>query len=282
MLRSDAQRHKRACAQPYSLIFNEDCQAMKIVRYRHQHGEFHGALEDGTVRPLSGQLDQFKPVSEARPLKLSEVELLAPVIPTKIVAVGINYRDHAQEMGHELPREPLLFLKPPSSVIGPEGQIIYPPQTSRLDYEGELAIIIGKRARRVAAKDAGQYILGFTCLIDVTARDLQRIDGQFTRSKGFDTFAPIGPAIATDVDPSDLQIETRLNGERRQLSRTSQLIFPCDELLSYISHIMTLEPGDVITTGTPSGVGPMKPGDVIEVEIEKIGCLRCTVARAPS
>jgi 2-keto-4-pentenoate hydratase/2-oxohepta-3-ene-1,7-dioic acid hydratase in catechol pathway len=255
---------------------------MKIVRYRHQDGEFYGVLEDRVVRPLAGQLDGLRPVAGARALKLSEVELLAPSVPTKIVAVGINYRDHAQEMGHELPREPLLFLKPPSSVTGPEGRIIYPPQTARLDYEGELAIVIGKRAHHVSAKDARQHVLGFTCLNDVTARDLQRIDGQFTRSKGFDTFAPMGPAIATDVDPADLQIETRLNGGRRQFSRTSQLIFSCEELVSYISHIMTLEPGDVITTGTPSGVGPMKPGDVVEVEIEKIGCLRCTVAQAAS
>jgi 2-keto-4-pentenoate hydratase/2-oxohepta-3-ene-1,7-dioic acid hydratase in catechol pathway len=255
---------------------------MKIVRYRHQGEELYGALEDGAVRPLSGPIDQLKPAPGAKPLKSSEAQLLAPTVPTKIVAVGINYRDHAKEMGHELPREPLLFLKPPSSVIGPEGHIVHPPQTSRMDYEGELAVVIGKRAHRVAVKDARQYVLGYTCLNDVTARDLQRLDGQFTRSKGFDTFAPIGPAIVTDIDPSDLQIETRLNGERRQLSRTSQLIFSCDELLSYISHIMTLEPGDVITTGTPSGVGPMKSGDVVEVEIEKIGCLRCSVVSAQS
>jgi len=255
---------------------------MKIVRYRHHDAEFYGALEDHSVRPLGGGLDALKAVAGAPALKLSEVELLAPSTPTKIVAVGVNYRDHAQEMGHELPPEPLLCLKPPSSVIGPEGRIIYPPQTSRLDYEGELAIVIGKRAHHVAVKDARRYVLGYTCLNDVTARDLQRKDGQFTRSKGFDTFAPMGPVIATDIDPSDLQIETRLNGERRQLSRTSQLIFGCEELVSYISHIMTLEPGDVITTGTPSGVGPMKPGDVVEVEIEKIGCLRSTVVSAAS
>ncbi len=251
---------------------------MKIARYRYNDAVAFGLLEDSTIRPLEGPLDQLRPVAGAPSIKLSEVRLLAPVIPTKIVAVGVNYRDHAQEMGHQIPAEPLLFLKPPSAVIGPGDQIIHPKQTSRMDYEGELAIVIGKRARKVSAQDAPHYILGYTCFIDVTARDLQRKDVQFTRSKGFDTFAPMGPVIATDVDPTNLQIETRLNGERRQFSRTSQLIFSCYELVSYISHIMTLEPGDVIPTGTPSGVGPMKPGDSIEVEIEKIGCLRCTVA----
>lgn len=199
------------------------------------------------------------------------------MIPTKIVAIGLNYRDHAKEMGKQLPAEPLLFLKPPSAVIGPGDQIIHPPQTSRLDYEGELAVVIGRTARKVSPADARDYILGYTCMIDVTARDLQSRDVQYTRAKGFDTFAPLGPAIATDIDASDLGLETRLNGEVRQHSRTSQLIFDCNHLLSYISHVMTLMPGDVISTGTPSGVGPMQAGDVVEVEIERIGCLRSSV-----
>lgn len=251
---------------------------MRIVRYSINGREQFGALDDKLIQPLEGTFEALSPVRGAAAIALDKVRILAPATPTKIVAVGLNYKDHAEEAGRELPSEPLLFIKPSTSVIGPGDAIIYPPQTSNLHYEGELAIVIGKAARKVPVEKARSHMLGFTCLNDVTARDLQRRDGQFTRSKGFDTFAPMGPAIVTDIDPSDLALETRLNGEVRQRTRTSMMIFNCDHLLSYISHIMTLVPGDVISTGTAAGIGAMKVGDVVEVEIEKIGCLRNTVA----
>ncbi len=251
---------------------------MKIVRYRQDDREQSGASENGSIRPLDGSLEALTPVRGAPAVSADKVRLLAPVIPSKIVAVGLNYSDHAKEAGLELPKEPMLFIKPPSAVIGPGDEIVYPPETTNLHYEGELAIVIGRTARKVSVNDARSYMLGFTCMNDVTARDLQRRDGQFTRSKGFDTFAPLGPVIVTDIDPSDLAVETRLNGAVRQRARTSSMIFNCDRLLSYISHVMTLVPGDVISTGTPAGVGPMKVGDIVEVEIEKIGCLRNSVA----
>ncbi len=251
---------------------------MKIIRFNYGNEERFGALDGDRVTLLEGPLDALKPVSNAKPIGSSEIRLLAPVLPGKIVAVGLNYRDHAEETGRELPKAPMLFIKPSTAVIGPEDAIVYPPQTKRLDYEGELAIVIARTAKNVAEKDARKYVLGYTCLNDVTARDLQRLDGQFTRAKGFDSFAPIGPVIVTDVEPDDLQVETRLNGEQRQKNRTSNLIFSCDYLVSFISHVMTLLPGDVISTGTPSGIGPMQVGDTVEVEIEKIGCLRNTIA----
>lgn len=250
---------------------------MKLIRYSFNGVEKFGELDGEEIRPLVGDFGRFEHERGASPLQLSQVRLLAPVTPTKIVAVGRNYGEHAKEMGRELPAEPLLFLKPPSAMIGPGEQIIYPPQTSRLDYEGELAVVIGRVARKVSREKARGYVLGFSCMNDVTARDLQSRDGQFTRAKGFETFAPFGPAIATGIDPSNLELITRLNGEVRQHGRTSEMIFDCDYLVSYISHIMTLMPGDVISTGTPSGVGPMKVGDVVEVEIERIGCLRSSV-----
>lgn len=210
---------------------------------------------------------------------LDHVTLLAPACPTKIVAIGLNYRDHAAEMGADLPSEPLLFLKPPSAIVGPEAEILLPQASARIDYEGELAIVIGRRASRVSPEDARRHIFGYTCLNDVTARDLQAKDGQWSRAKGFDTFACVGPAIAATVDPSDLAIETWLNGTRVQASRTSQLIFGVDALVSYVSHVMTLEPGDLISTGTPSGVGPIAAGDEIEVRIDGIGTLRNRAAK---
>ncbi len=251
---------------------------MKIVRFSHNHHEQLGVLEGEEIRPLQGALDQLVPVPGAKPTPLKAARLLAPVVPGKIVAIGLNYRDHAAERGNKVPTEPLIFLKPSTCVIGPGDAIIYPPQTSNLHYEGELAVVIAKRARNVSRAQARSYVLGYTCLNDVTARDLQDHDVQFTRGKSFDTFAPIGPMIVTSIDPSDLAIETRLNGEVRQHSRTSNLVFDCDYLISYVSQVMTLMPGDVITTGTPGGIGPMKVGDTVEVEIEGIGCLRNTIA----
>jgi 2-keto-4-pentenoate hydratase/2-oxohepta-3-ene-1,7-dioic acid hydratase in catechol pathway len=208
------------------------------------------------------------------------MRLLSPCLPTKIVALGVNYRSHGEEMKSSLPAEPLIFIKPSTSVIGTEDNIIYPESSQRVDYEGELGVVIKSVARGVAREKAADYILGYTCVNDVTARDLQTKDRQWTRAKGFDTFCPIGPCIETELDPSDLALETVLNGETRQQTRTSQLIFPVDFLVSFISHIMTLLPGDVVATGTASGIGPMQPGDIVEVKIEGIGTLRNYVVKA--
>lgn len=200
------------------------------------------------------------------------------ITPTKIVCVGRNYADHAKELGNEAPAEPLLFFKPPSAVIGNGDTIERPSLSQRVDFEGELAIVIGRDARNVKASDWRDYVLGYTCANDVTARDLQKKDGQFTRGKGFDTFCPLGPHIETDLDISDVRISTRVNGETRQNGRTSQMIFSPGVLIEYITAVMTLVRGDVVLTGTPSGVGPLNAGDVVEVEVEGIGVLRNVVA----
>ncbi|MBI5560243.1 MAG: fumarylacetoacetate hydrolase family protein [Deltaproteobacteria bacterium] len=209
---------------------------------------------------------------------LSEVHLLPPVLPSKIVAAGLNYRAHAAELGRPIPEEPLLFMKPPTAVIGPGGEIVYPSwMSNRVDYEGELAVVVGKAAKGVGVEAAKDHILGYTCINDVTARDLQAKDVQFTRAKGFDTFAPIGPWIETGLNPLDVKIETYLNGEKRQDTSTTDIIFNVYELLSFISKVMTLLPGDIIATGTPSGIGKMEVGDCVEVRIEGIGSLVNTV-----
>ncbi len=205
------------------------------------------------------------------------MRLLSPCLPSKIVALGLNYRDHAEEVKMRIPEEPLLFLKPSTSVIGPGDEIIYPKMSGQVDYEAELAVVIGKTARAVPEERASEYILGYTCFNDVTARDLQSKDKQWTRGKGFDTFAPIGPWIVTGIDPHHLDIASYLNGERRQYSNTENLIFGPGRLVSFISHVMTLLPGDVIATGTPSGIGPMAVGDTIEVVIQGIGDLKNTI-----
>ena len=199
--------------------------------------------------------------------------------PTKIIAIGLNYLDHAKELNMDIPEYPLIFMKPPTAVIGDGEIIIYPPQTQELHYEGELGIVIGKKARNISIEAAKQYIAGYTCSNDVTARDLQRLDGQWTRSKSFDTFCPLGPRIVKNIDPTNLAITTRVNGVTKQSSNTNQMIFNAYKLVSFISAIMTLLPGDVISTGTPPGVGELQVGDVVEVEIEGIGILRNTVGR---
>jgi 2-keto-4-pentenoate hydratase/2-oxohepta-3-ene-1,7-dioic acid hydratase in catechol pathway len=191
-----------------------------------------------------------------------------------VVALGLNYAAHAAEMKVALPTEPLIFLKPSTSVAAPDEPILYPAMSEQVEYECELAVVIGRKARQVAEADATGYVLGYTCANDVTARDLQRRDSQWSRAKGFDTFCPLGPWIETEIDPGDLHIETRVNGVVKQSSRTSDLVFRVPRTVSYVSQIMTLLPGDVILTGTPSGVGPVQPGDVMEVEIEGIGVLR--------
>ena len=201
--------------------------------------------------------------------------------PGKIVAVGKNYLDHVREMGgDEAPEHPILFMKPPSAVIGSGDAIVLPPDSERVDYEGELVAIIGSRLRDASPEEALRSVRGYTCGNDVTARDLQAIDGQWTRAKGFDTFAAIGPALVEGVDPADLAIATRVNGQTRQSSRTSLLIHPVGDLIAFISRVMTLEPGDAVYTGTPSGVGPLSPGDVVEVEVEGVGVLRNPVRAA--
>ena len=200
-------------------------------------------------------------------------QLLSPVDPSIVVCIGLNYKDHAAEMNKKLPEEPLVFLKPPSSVIGPEQEIRIPAWAGRIEHEAELAIVIKKPAYNVKASEAMDYVLGLTCLNDVTARVLQAKDGQYSRAKGFDTFAPIGPCVAVGLDPSALDIEGWVNGERRQKSNTRELIFPVPYLIEHVSRFMTLRPGDVIPTGTPSGVGPLNPGDRVMVKVEGVGTL---------
>jgi 2-keto-4-pentenoate hydratase/2-oxohepta-3-ene-1,7-dioic acid hydratase in catechol pathway len=199
--------------------------------------------------------------------------LSVPVRPSKILCVGRNYAEHAAELGHDVPAEPLIFMKPPSSLIGSGEAIVLPAISERVDFEGELAVVIGRRCRNVAEADAMGVIGGYTILNDITARDLQKKDGQWARAKGFDTFAPCGPRLVTDLDPTDLEIKTLVNGELRQHGRTSQFIFSIPRVIAFISRAMTLEEGDVISTGTPSGVGPLKPGDTVEVWVEGIGSL---------
>jgi 2-keto-4-pentenoate hydratase/2-oxohepta-3-ene-1,7-dioic acid hydratase in catechol pathway len=251
---------------------------MKFLRFAKDGKTGFGVIKENRILEVEGDIFLEYKITQIEH-RINEIRFLPPCSPTKIVAVGLNYRDHAAEMKKPLPEEPLLFMKPGTAVIGHEDKIIYPKHmSSRVDYEGELAIIIGKKAKWVNEDEAPGYIFGYTCINDVTARDLQAKDVQYTRAKGFDTFAPIGPVIETEIDPGDLQISTFLNGEIRQSSRTSNLIFNAPRLLSFISRVMTLLPGDIIATGTPSGIGSMKDGDKVEVEIEGIGTLRNYIA----
>jgi 2-keto-4-pentenoate hydratase/2-oxohepta-3-ene-1,7-dioic acid hydratase in catechol pathway len=212
-----------------------------------------------------------------------QASLLAPVAPSKIICVGLNYREHAAEMDKEIPPEPLLFMKPPTALNHPGGPIVYPPSSSLVHHEGELAIVVGRRARRVPLADAARHILGYTCAIDVTARDIQRREQRYTRAKGFDSFCPLGPAIATAdaFAPGEHRLELRVDGELRQRSKLDDFIFGPEEVVSFVSEIMTLLPGDVILTGTPHGVGPLEIGDEVVVEIDGIGALRHPVVAAP-
>jgi 2-keto-4-pentenoate hydratase/2-oxohepta-3-ene-1,7-dioic acid hydratase in catechol pathway len=256
---------------------------MRIVRFAVKSQTGYGLLKNETVHGLAEE--PFASFEAGKDFKLDgrtyqpgEAKLLAPCLPSKLVCLGVNYRPHAQEMNSNLPRNPLIFLKPPTAVIGPDDAIALPRNWIRVDYECELAIVIGKKAKDVTEEESREYVLGYTCFNDVTERQLQKDDGQWTRSKSFDTFAPIGPWIETEVEPDDLKLETYLNGEQRQSARTSELIFGVSRLISFISGIMTLLPGDVIATGTPAGIAPMKPGDIVEIKIEKIGTLRNSVA----
>ena len=252
---------------------------MKYCRFHHDNSSHWGILEGETVHTLaSAPWENEERTGET--FSLNDVRLLAPTEPTKIVCVGRNYKAHAAELGNPLPEQPLIFLKPPSSVIGPGETIILPSQSQRVDYEGELGLVIGRRCRNVDRKGALDCLFGLTCLIDVSARDLQKIDKHFARGKGFDTFCPLGPVISTGLDPFALTLETRINGERRQHAPVTDMIFPLDVIIEFISAVMTLEPGDVIATGTPAGVGPLAAGDTVEVEIEGIGTLRNAVEKA--
>jgi 2-keto-4-pentenoate hydratase/2-oxohepta-3-ene-1,7-dioic acid hydratase in catechol pathway len=239
-----------------------------------------GVIEGELVTPLAAPpWEEVRKVAGAMPL--ATAKLLPPCEPTKIVAVGLNYRAHATEMGKELPEEPLLFLKAPSSLLPPGGAVVLPRQSSRVEHEGELALVIGRTASKVNAARALEYVKGFTCLDDVTARDIQRREKVYARAKGFDTFCPVGPWLETEIeDPQALALELRVNGAVRQKGTTADMIFPVAEVIAFISHIMTLHPGDLITTGTPPGVGLLVAGDSVEVEIAGIGVLRHTVSTA--
>jgi 2-keto-4-pentenoate hydratase/2-oxohepta-3-ene-1,7-dioic acid hydratase in catechol pathway len=226
-----------------------------------------GGLEDSPTRRVDA-------------IPLVQATLLAPVLPSKIICVGRNYRDHAAELNNEVPTEPLIFFKPPSSLLAPNGTIIRPKISQRVDYEGELGVVIGKQCHALGyGEDVRPFILGFTCVNDVTARDLQKKDGQWTRAKGFDTFCPVGPVVSTEVDPwAGVSIETRINGEVRQSGNTRDFIFALDVVIRYIAEIMTLMPGDLISTGTPAGVGAMSDGDSVEISVEGIGTLTNVVS----
>ncbi len=256
---------------------------MRVVRFAAQGKVKYGRLEGNIIHCFRGSpLVHFKGHDSSFTLdgstyELGQVRLLAPCTPSKITCLGLNYRSHAEETELPIPSVPLIFLKPSTAIIGPEDEIILPSSSRRVDYEGELGMVIGKKAKDVPQNQARDYVLGYTCFNDVTERHIQKEDGQWTRAKGFDTFAPMGPWIETEVSPDDLKLETYLNGELRQSVRTSDLIFDIAEMVSFISSVMTLLPGDVIASGTPVGIGHMNPGDVVEVRIEKIGNLRNSV-----
>ena len=245
---------------------------MLIGRYMYKSQVFYGMIARNRVTALAG--DPFQGIQPGdRDYPLEELVVMAPCSPTKAVCVGLNYRDHAEELNLAVPEEPVLFLKPPTAVIGHGESIILPLSSRQVDYEAELAVVIGRLCRRVKPGEARDYIFGYTCANDVTARDLQRKDGQWTRAKSFDTFLPLGPYIVNDLDPGDVTVSLRLNGIIRQKSSTENLVYSVPELVSFVSGIMTLVPGDIILTGTPGGVGFLSTGDRVEVEIEGIGAL---------
>jgi 2-keto-4-pentenoate hydratase/2-oxohepta-3-ene-1,7-dioic acid hydratase in catechol pathway len=256
---------------------------MRIVRYRGSHGPSSGVVgDDGQVHVTSGTPFVDLVVDDGVAGQADGLELLAPAAPSKVICVGRNYREHAAEFDNEVPAEPLLFMKPPSSVIGPGAAIHYPSISARVDPEAELVVVIGREAHRVSAADAMAHVGGYTCGNDVTARDIQKSDGQWTRGKGFDTFCPIGPWIETELDPGDLRVSCTVDGELRQDGRTRDLIFPIPFLIEYISRFTRLLPGDLIMTGTPAGVGPMEVGSTVTVEVEGIGALSNPVTAEPA
>ena len=250
---------------------------MRLFRVEFEGAQRYACESGGTYRLIDGDVfdlaasEQGLEAAATNGRAITPGRILPPVTPSKVVAIGLNYKDHAAEMNKPLPSEPLMFLKPSTAVIGPGEAIRIPPDVGEVHYEAELGVVIGKRASHVSADKAMEHVLGLTCLIDVTARELQRREVQYTRAKGFDTFAPVGPCIAVGLDPSALDIEGWLNGERKQASNTRQLIFTVPQIVAFVSNVMTLLPGDVIATGTPSGVGPLKSGDTFTVKIPGIG-----------
>jgi len=250
------------------------CRFIPAATQPHTAAPLHGVIEGETVREISGPPWEGWSRGE-RTWRLTDIRLAMPVQPRKIVCVGKNYAAHAAELGTEVPKEPLIFLKPSTSLVGPEENIVLTRYSRRVEHEGELAMIVGRRASHLTDDDdALSYVLGYTCVNDVTARDLQKSDVQFTRAKGFDTFCPVGPHIETQIDPHNTLVETYVNGQQRQSGNTSLMVYPCDFLVRWISRMMTLEPGDLIATGTPAGVGPLLSGDQVEVRISGIGVLR--------
>jgi len=251
---------------------------MKIVRFSTGKKTGYGTLEGKTIRVI--QSNPFRGIRYSGvDVRLKDVRLLAPCVPSKIVCLGLNYVNHAAEAKQAVPQVPLIFLKPSTAVIGPEEKIVYPAMSQRVDYEGELGVVMKKKTKNVSEAEALDYVLGYTCFNDVTARDLQNRDGQWTRAKGFDTFAAFGPCIETDLDPANTPVETYLNGTLKQKGNTADLIFSVKRVISFISQVMTLLPGDVIATGTPEGIAPMQPGDAVEIKIAPIGALRNYVVR---
>jgi 2-keto-4-pentenoate hydratase/2-oxohepta-3-ene-1,7-dioic acid hydratase in catechol pathway len=246
---------------------------VRICRFRRAGRDRWGAIEEGLVRPWSAA-PWAGGVPDGQPVPLDGVQLLAPVEPSKIVCVGRNYRAHAKELGNEVPAVPLVFMKPPSAVIGPQDAIRLPEQSSLVQHESELAVVIGRTLSRASPTDARLGVFGYTCLNDVTARDIQREEKQFTRAKGFDTFCPVGPVVETALDPMDVPVVCRVNGAERQRGHTRDMVFDAFALVAFVSSVMTLWPGDVVSTGTPEGVGPLNRGDWVEVEVGGIGVLR--------
>jgi 2-keto-4-pentenoate hydratase/2-oxohepta-3-ene-1,7-dioic acid hydratase in catechol pathway len=246
---------------------------MRIVRYQTGNdAPRYGWVYEEKIGPIEGvPFGEFRRLEAELPMYMAR--LLAPVQPGKIICVGRNYAEHAREQNVDVPEIPLLFLKPPSAVISSGESIVLPPQSRQVEHEGEMAVVIGRKGRWIQAEEALEYVLGYTVANDVTARDLQRRDGQWTRGKGFDTFCPLGPWIETDLDPADVLVQTKVNNEMRQMASTREMIFPVEQLIAFISSVMTLFPGDVILTGTPAGISQLQPGDVVEVTVEGIGSL---------
>ncbi len=246
---------------------------MRLVRFVFNRKEKWGILKDKSITVLKDA--PYAGIQKSRVVvPLNRVRLLAPANPVKVVLVGLNYRDHAKELEMDIPENPILFLKPPATVIAHKQKIMYPEGVKRLDYEAELALVIKKKAKNISKEKISQYILGYTCVNDITARDIQHKDIQWTRAKSFDTFCPVGPWIETKLDPSSLKIRSYVNGRLKQDSSTSNFVFKVEELVSFITHCMTLFPGDIVSTGTPFGVGPMNRGDTVEIEVEGIGTLQ--------
>ncbi|MEA4960184.1 fumarylacetoacetate hydrolase family protein [Lutispora sp.] len=246
---------------------------MKFIRFKKDDFISYGLLEGEKVKIIQGDIFGDYEITDSF-YDITEIDFLTPCMPSKIVCVGLNYRSHAQEMKLDLPKEPVIFIKPSTSILAHRGEIIRPEMSQRVDYEAELALVMGRQAKNIKPDEAVDYILGATCFNDVTARDLQQRDGQWTRAKSFDTFAPFGPCIATDLDYDNLPLELILNGETKQKSNTSDFIFSVGEMVSFISNVMLLNPGDVIATGTPSGIGPLNAGDIVQVKIQDVGILK--------